>query len=149
MQINAKFVVAVFIVMSAISLLEMIILTTRIDNIIHNELYEFGLRFSQQWATPYWNYSGTVLVSSWFTILGSVLLLYYLYKNRVKAGSWSLAEDRIGTETEVDAEEEVTATSASDEQLVEAQLNEPQCILCAQIKRYNVRKPKAVIDSQC
>lgn len=151
MHINAKFVVAVFIMVCLISLLEMTILTTRIDTIIHNQLYEFGLRFSQQWATPYWNYSGAVIVSSWFNILGAIVLFYYLYRNRVTTEPE--AEDRIETETEVEAgedvEEVVDVTSVGDEQLVEAQFIEPQCMLCAQIKRYNVRKPNEVIDSQC
>ncbi len=35
---------------------------TRIDSIVHQELYNFGLRFSYEWANPYWTFTRTIYV---------------------------------------------------------------------------------------
>ena len=35
---------------------------TRLDNIVHGDLYRFGLQFSAEWAIPYWTYSRLILV---------------------------------------------------------------------------------------
>jgi len=56
---------------------------TRIDYIIHNTLYNYGLKFNLDWATPYWTYT-----SSLFTLIGitstlvliSPLLIYITTK---------------------------------------------------------------------
>jgi hypothetical protein len=33
----------------------------RLNYIVHSELYRYGLRFSEEWAMPYWRYANTIL----------------------------------------------------------------------------------------
>ena len=43
---------------------------TRIDSIVHSDLYRYGLQFSEEWANQYWNYSRLML-----GFLGTAMLL--------------------------------------------------------------------------
>ena len=43
---------------------------TRLDNIVHGDLYRYGLQFSAEWAIPYWTYSRLIL-----SFLGVAMLM--------------------------------------------------------------------------
>lgn len=45
----------------------------RIDTLVHNTLYSYGLRFSLEWANPYWTLMRTNMI---FTALASGLAAY-------------------------------------------------------------------------
>jgi hypothetical protein len=38
-----------------------VVFFTRVDNIVHDDLYRYGLQFSDEWANQYWNYSRLML----------------------------------------------------------------------------------------
>ena len=42
---------------------------TRIDNIIHEDFYKYGLQFNQEWAEQYWTYSWMIISSNIIAIL--------------------------------------------------------------------------------
>lgn len=50
---TSRFVRGVLVIWLASSFLVLFMLS-RIDWIVHNELYDFGLQFSLDWANPYW-----------------------------------------------------------------------------------------------
>ena len=45
------------------------IIFTRIDSIINNDLYKYGLQFNQEWAEQYWTYSWMLISSNIIAIL--------------------------------------------------------------------------------
>lgn len=49
----------------------------KIDSIIHQDLYNHGLRFSYEWAVPYWTYMRTNMI---FTTVASILAAYIAIK---------------------------------------------------------------------
>jgi hypothetical protein len=53
------------IVMNAFSLY----FFTRLDHIVHSDLYRYGLQFSYQWAGQYWTYAGLMIGSIAMTML--------------------------------------------------------------------------------
>ena len=84
-NINLSALSAVLISMAAGSLASMFSLT-QINQIVHGELYNFGLQFSYRWALPYWLYSGIVFGLSWISISLSIVVAFYIFnKNRVRA----------------------------------------------------------------
>lgn len=80
-NISAKTVFSALIVMAIVSLLAMIGLL-QIDHIVHDVLYDFGLRFSYQWATPYWVNSAIIIGLSWFNIIASIVLVCHLLRGK-------------------------------------------------------------------
>lgn len=86
-NINLSALSAVLVAMAAGSLATMFSLT-QINQIVHGELYNFGLQFSYRWALPYWLYSGIVFGLSWISISLSIVIAFYMFnKNRVKAAA--------------------------------------------------------------
>lgn len=84
-NINLSALSAVLVSMAAGSLASMFSLT-QINQIVHGELYNFGLQFSYRWALPYWLYSGIVFGLSWISISLSIVVAFYIFnKNRVRA----------------------------------------------------------------
>ena len=70
----------VILVMASLS----IFFFTRIDNIVHGDLYRYGLQFSYEWAGPYWNYSRLIRGFLEFTLLiaGASIILALLQMRR-------------------------------------------------------------------
>ncbi len=168
-SINLSGVIFALAAMAVVSVLVMVVLI-QIDHIVHGVLYNFGLTFSYRWATPYWVSSGLIVGLSWFNIVADIALIYYVFKRRKKpskglkaAGKGAVEEPEDGKRLEPGgygepqkleafecAEAPVqTAEEASGERpadtLVEMQIGE----LSYAIKRYDVRHPKDVVDSQC
>ncbi len=132
----------VFIFMAAASLLIMLMLT-RIDNIIHGILYDFGLQFSYQWAMPYWINSGLIIGLSWFNIVASFLLIYYVYKGRVSSKMLKMV-NKEAIEGK-DEQQKLGFYRLTNEPVNREQIKDASF----QIKQYDVRHPEEVVDSQC
>jgi hypothetical protein len=58
---------------------------TIIDHIIHNDLYQHGLKFDSTWATPYWNISSQFFVAlttaTILTATTTALIILYIKRN--------------------------------------------------------------------
>ena len=84
MPINPSFrrkvAIALLLVAIAMNLLS-ILFFLRIDSIVHNDLYRYGLQFNLEWAQTYWNTSWSTLVlvglSSMMSFISSILLAYF------------------------------------------------------------------------
>lgn len=66
---------------------------TAIDFIVHNILYDFGLRFSYEWADPYW----VALAMSFFVIAGLVTVVYWISDTPKKSTATLLFFTVFGT----------------------------------------------------
>lgn len=141
-SINLSAVALALIIMAVVSLLIMISLT-QLDNLIHDNLSDFGLRFSYRWAMPYWVYSCIIISLSWFNIAASIMLTYYVFKKRKRSPRPEVQQ----------AEKVETLAEESTEQpgeLIETQILDYYCESPKlQITCYDVRHPEDVVDSQC
>ncbi|UCH31811.1 MAG: hypothetical protein JSV05_10085 [Candidatus Bathyarchaeota archaeon] len=139
-DINLTGVRLIIVAMAIIPLIIMIILT-RIDNIIHVILYNFGLTFSYRWAMPYWVNSGFIIGFSWFNIAASFALIYYLFRSKIRPQQQQKMSNYT-TPVPLGIEEPLDELST---ELIETQISD----LSFQIVEYDVRHPKEVVDSQC
>jgi len=71
----------VLVLMAASSLLSMIGLL-QIDRIVHQELYNYNLRFSYQWAVPYWAFMKFLFALGWVNIIAAIAFQSYLIVNK-------------------------------------------------------------------
>ena len=60
------------------TILAFFFLMSRIDFIVHGTLYDYGLKFSHEWADEYW----TMYVTAFVVFAGSIALMYWLGDNR-------------------------------------------------------------------
>jgi hypothetical protein len=64
-----------------------VVFFTRLDNIVHSDLYRYGLQFSDEWANEYWNYSRLTLsflgVGMLLTGVSTVLTLLQVRTQRI------------------------------------------------------------------
>ncbi|MCW3985558.1 MAG: hypothetical protein NWE91_04000 [Candidatus Bathyarchaeota archaeon] len=140
-NINLSAVVVALIVMAVASFLVMVS-QTQIDQLVHGVLYDFGLRFSYRWAMPYWASSGAIVGLSWFNIVASITLVYYIFRNKRSPRPETQQVERI----EAPAEQLV----AQHEDIVEIQVLDQYCeSQVLKIRSYDVRHPRDVVDSQC
>jgi len=51
---------------------------SQIDTIVHKTLYGYGLQFSYDWATPYWNIADVVMAMGWVIVGLAVISQVYL-----------------------------------------------------------------------
>jgi len=142
-----------------------IILLNQIDQIVHVVLYQFGLQFSYRWVWPYWIYSGIIVGFSWLNIIASIGLVNSFLKGRRQSvpleqrGEVEVDDQQrdLGEFVESSDVSEVQLVEASSgelegqtEGLIEAQIREsPLDLQRVEIKKYDVRRPKDVVDSQC
>jgi hypothetical protein len=78
-SINLSFASVLLIIVAGSSLFVMFSLNN-ISQLVHNDLYHFGLQFSYRWAMPYWVFSGIVFGLCWASILVSISMTLYLLK---------------------------------------------------------------------
>jgi len=53
---------------------------TRLDQVVHGELYKFGLEFSYEWAGQYWTNSGDMVICLTITLsLTGASIVYFLF----------------------------------------------------------------------
>ncbi len=75
----------VLIIVASSSLISMIALT-RVDNIVHTDLYRYGLNFSYEWAMPYWTMTTFAFAMGWVNIFMVIVFQFYvLVYGRIKA----------------------------------------------------------------
>jgi len=77
MRPNTSAVSLVFVLIAASSLVSMIS-TFKIDQIVHGDLYNYGLHFSYQWAMPYWTMTTIVFGMGWFNLIIAVTFQFYV-----------------------------------------------------------------------
>jgi len=58
---SAKLVTGILLVTGIIMFASSMYFFTRLDNIVHSDLYSFGLQFSYEWADQYWNHAKLML----------------------------------------------------------------------------------------
>lgn len=151
--INPSIVTSALIALAAMSAL-IIVCLTQVDHIVHNNLYNFGLRFSYRWATPYWIYSAVIIGLAWFNITGSVALTYHVFARR-KRSSTSNEEvtQKISGEGKgqrmlseyVEPAKEARFEATQEQIQKRARYDLPQL----QLRKFDVRYPRDVVDSQC
>jgi hypothetical protein len=122
--------------MAVVSVSVMIVLT-QIDFIVHRVLYDFGLLFSYRWAMPYWVSSSIIIGLSWFNLIASAALVYYFIKRRTLNAMNSQREV-------IEASSDVTIVLPGKEPL---QTLDQFCR--SEFKKYDVRHPAGIVDSQC
>jgi cell division protein FtsN len=66
------------LVITTFSSLVSMISILKIDQIVHGELYDYGLHFNYQWAVPYWTMTTIVFGMSWFNIIASIAFQFYV-----------------------------------------------------------------------
>jgi hypothetical protein len=66
----------VLVLMATFSLILMIA-AFRVDMIVNQDLYSYGLQFSHRWAVPYWDMIRTVFVMAWLNIIAAVSFQLY------------------------------------------------------------------------
>lgn len=141
-SINLSVVILALIVMAVVSFFVMVSVT-QIDQLVHGVLYDFGLRFSYRWAMPYWIYSGVIVGLSWFNIVASTALIYYIFTRSKRSPR---PEIQQAEKIEAPAEQLVE----QHEDLIEIQVLDQYCEApVLKIRRYDVRHPREVVDSQC
>jgi hypothetical protein len=89
-------ITSIIVLIAAISVAYLL---TIIDSVVHNQLYQFGLKFSYEWANPYW----TVLRIS-LALLGVIAVISSLNITRFL---WSRLR-RSGVIEEVEEEEMIS-----------------------------------------
>ena len=77
--------------MAAYSLVTIIVLF-RIDTVVNETLYSYGLRFSSDWAQLYWTTIRTGFAVSWLVIISAIVLQFY-FTHKTK----EIVEERKGT----------------------------------------------------
>lgn len=58
---------------------------TLLDNIVHDTLYDYGLRFSYDWATPYWTILRTIQALMGLSAVFALTFTIYVYRKCVYA----------------------------------------------------------------
>ncbi len=72
------FLLFVVLLMSSLS----VFFFTRLDYVVHNELYKYGLQFSYEWAGHYWTYSRLMLDVLSFAIIASITSIVLIFSSR-------------------------------------------------------------------
>lgn len=80
------------VILMATSSLFIMLSLNEINYIVHRDLYNYGLLFSNIWAIPYWVFSGLVFGFCWVSLSLSIIVTLYVLK-RSRARSPSLSED--------------------------------------------------------
>jgi hypothetical protein len=78
MRSNVSGITSLVLILVAFSSLVSMIALTRIDSIVHRDLYNYNLRFSYSWAIPYWTMITLVFAMGWFNIIIAVAFQFYV-----------------------------------------------------------------------
>ena len=63
---SARFVSYILIAVSVVTTALSAVSFSRLDYVVHNDLYQYGLQFSNTWATKYWTYADFMLAFEGF-----------------------------------------------------------------------------------
>jgi hypothetical protein len=55
-----------------------------LDNIVHGTLYNYGLQFSYDWASPYWNALRAVQAFLVLTAVSTLVSAFYVYRKYIR-----------------------------------------------------------------
>lgn len=94
----------VLILMAFASLVTMIA-AFQLDIIVHQDLYNYGLQFSDSWAYPYWTAIRLIFAMSWLSIIATIG--FQVYK--------TMALRKLNAE---DGEEEIEVSFNSEAEIV-------------------------------
>lgn len=78
MKSNVSGITSIVLVLVAISSLISMIALTRIDGIVHRDLYNYGLTFNYAWAIPYWTMTILIFAMGWFNIVIAIAFQFYV-----------------------------------------------------------------------
>jgi Ca2+/Na+ antiporter len=78
MNSNVSGITSIVLVVVAISSLISMIALTRIDGIVHRDLYNYGLTFNYAWAIPYWTMTILIFAMGWFNIIVAIAFQFYV-----------------------------------------------------------------------
>jgi membrane-bound ClpP family serine protease len=70
----------ILLLMAAASLISMIA-AFGLQGIVSNNLSSYGLKFSYNWAIPYWNTMGVIFAMGWLNIIAAVA--FQIYRIRI------------------------------------------------------------------
>lgn len=70
----------ILILMAAASLVTMIA-AMQLDVIVNQDLYSYGLQFSDAWAYPYWTAIRLIFAMSWLSLIATIS--FQVYKTRI------------------------------------------------------------------
>ena len=93
-EVNGTIVALILLIMAGVPVIITVGLV-QIDRIVNVSLYDYGLRFSYRWATPYWIFSGMILGLSWFNIIAAAGLIFHLMIKRRALHELKTSEQRI------------------------------------------------------
>jgi uncharacterized membrane protein len=88
--------VSIFALIAAVSVAYLL---TIIDSIIHNQLYQFGLQFSYEWANPYWIVLRISLALLGLIAVASLINLTYFFWQKLR-------KSEVAEEVEKEVKEE-------------------------------------------
>ena len=74
----------ILILMAAASLISMIAVFS-LNGIVSNDLSDYGLQFSYNWAIPFWNSIGLIFAMAWLNIIA--VIVFQIYRIRT---SWKI-----------------------------------------------------------
>jgi hypothetical protein len=147
MKIDITAVIVALITVALVSLIGIVGLL-QINNLVFQDLYEFGLVFSNRWAMPFWTYSGIIVGLSWVNIGAATALTYHVFRrrkpvtpgelNRVEVPPVNQAQHRLADYFKILESKSDSGTTAP--------LGSP---VTSQWSTYNVRQPAYIVDSQC
>ena len=84
-QIPSRLTVVIALLITALIVLGLSLFTfSRIDSLVHNDLYYYGLQFDNAWAKPYWDNSGLLIASITIAIflIASIIPLILLFTRK-------------------------------------------------------------------
>lgn len=82
---TARFLPYLFLTSAAVTNSVAIYYFTRVDFLVNNTLYEYGLRYSLSWATPYWNYIQLILTTVGLAIIFALVSVVLVLASERKA----------------------------------------------------------------
>jgi len=99
MKSNVSGITAIVLVLVAFSSLMSMIALTRIDNIVHQDLYRYDLKFSYGWAMPYWTMTTLIFAMGWFNIIIAIAFQFYVLLYGRKAAAVIPQKEALKPET--------------------------------------------------
>ncbi len=147
MKIDITTVIVALITVALASLIGIVGLL-QINNLVFQDLYDFGLVFSNRWAMPFWAYSGIIVGLSWVNIGAATALTYHVFRrrkpeittvlNQMEVQRADKAQHRLADYFKILENKPVSGTASP-----------PGSPVTSRWSTYNVRQPAYIVDSQC
>jgi len=93
---NVPWFARVVFIVWLISSVFIVIMLSRIDGIVHGELYDFGLSFSYDWATPYWFNLRLIYICLAFPAFLTIGMFVFRFWNHLRSEKVPVVVRRIG-----------------------------------------------------